>query len=323
MASYLTKIYRYDITTGIMTALTGVLPGLDDLVPLSGVGGHTVPDYWFFEQKAEQFGAIDPTTGHITEVPLPAGDNPQVDGITAGPGGTVWFTEPNTNRIGMIDTDTGAITEFPVPTPGALPYGIVEGPDGNMWFTEAGANRVGRINFTNHGIQEFLIDSSGHDGAEGITVGPDSNLWFTLTGINKVGVMNPKTGVMVGEYGVPTANAGLSQIVSDPANGTIWFTEAGANQVGSINPTTKAVAEFATPTAALLPGRSRSPRAGTSGSSSRTPVGSQNCTRTARSASRSTSSRDSIRYRPPSSARRPFPSGRSIRKARGWANRCP
>lgn len=123
-----------------------------------------------------------------------------------------------------------------------------------MWFTEEGANRIGMINSTNHGIHEYLIDSSGHDEPEGITVGPDSNLWFTLAGINKIGAMNPNTGAMVGEYNVPTANAGLSQIVSDPANGTIWFTEAGANQVGSINPTTQAVAEFATPTAGSSPG---------------------------------------------------------------------
>ena len=38
---------------------------------------------------------------------------------------------------------------------------------------------------------------------------------------------------MVGEYGVLTANAGLSQIVSDPADGTLWFTEAAADKVGS------------------------------------------------------------------------------------------
>ena len=177
-----------------MTALTSTLPGLDDLVPLTGSGGHSVPDYWFFEETADKFGAIDPTTGHITEIPLPDNANAQVAGITAGPGGTVWFTESNTNRIGMIDTDTDEITEFPVPTPGAQPYGIVEGPDGNIWFTEAGANQIGRINPTTHVIQEFPIDSSGNDQAEGIAVGSDSNLWFTLTGINKIGVMNPNDG---------------------------------------------------------------------------------------------------------------------------------
>ena len=97
------------------------------------------PDYWFFEETADKFGMLDPTTGQITEIPLSTTANPQVDGITAGPDGTVWFTEFNTNQIGMIDTDTDQITEFPLNTPGADPYGIVEGPDGNIWFTEAGA----------------------------------------------------------------------------------------------------------------------------------------------------------------------------------------
>ena len=242
------------MSTGKMTALTSPLPGLDDLVPLSGSSGHSVPDYWFFEENADKFGTIDPTTGQITEVPLPDNAGTQVTGITAGPGGTVWFTETNTNRIGMIDTDTDKITEFPVPTPNAQPYGIVEGPDGTIWFTEAGANRIGRINPTTHVIQEFPIDSSGNDEAEGIAFGPDNNLWFTLTGTNKIGVMNSTTGAMIGEYSVPTAGAGLDQIVSDPADGNLWFTESAADKVGRINPSTKAIAEFAAPTADAAPG---------------------------------------------------------------------
>jgi streptogramin lyase len=248
------KIYGYDITTGKLTAVTSPLPGLDDLVPLQGIGGHSAPPYWFVEQAALKFGAIDPTTGQIREIPFMTSGNPQIDGITAGPGGTVWFTEFNTNRIGMINTDTDQITEFPLTTTNAHPYGIVEGPDGNIWFTEAGANQIGKIYPTTHVIQEFPIDSSGNDAAEGITVGPDSNLWFTLTGTNKIGVMNPIPGAIVAEYSVPSANAGLSQIVSDPADGTIWFTEANTNQVGRINVTTETVSEFPLPTAGAGPG---------------------------------------------------------------------
>jgi virginiamycin B lyase len=253
VASFLGAIYQYNITSGKLTALTSPLRGLDDLVPLQGTGGHSVPHYWFFEEAANKFGAIDPTTGQITETPPLTHANTQVEGITAGLGGTLWFTEFNTNQIGMIDTDTDKITEFPLPTPGAQPFGIVRGPDGNLWFTEAGANQVGRINPTTGIIQEFPIDSSGSDQAESITVGPDSNLWFTLTGTNKIGAMNPTTGKMVGEYSVPTANAGLAQIVSDPADGNLWFTEAGADQVGRIDPATGAIAEFAVPTAGAAP----------------------------------------------------------------------
>ena len=66
--------------------------------------------------------------------------------------------------------------------------------------------------------------------------------------------MNPTTGAMIGEYSVPTANAGLTQIVSNPADGNLWFTEAAADKVGWINPTTKAIAEFPLPTAGAAPG---------------------------------------------------------------------
>ncbi len=245
------RIYRYNIATGKLTALTNPLPGLDDLVPLSGSGGHSVPDYWFFEETADKFGAINPTTGQITEIPLGTAD-PQVDGITPGPGGTIWFTEYNTNRIGMIDTDTDKITEFPLTTPNAHPYGITEGPDGTIWFTEAGANRIGKINPTTYAIQDFPINSSGGQ-PESITVGPDSNLWFVLAGVDGIGVMNPTTGAMIAEYSVPTPNAGLSQIVSDPADGSLWFTEESADKVGSVNATTKLFAEFPVPTAGAAP----------------------------------------------------------------------
>jgi virginiamycin B lyase len=247
------RIYRYNITTGTLAALSSALSGLDDIVPLSGVGAHSVPDYWFFEETAGKFGAINPTTGSITETPPLITPNAQVNGITNGPDGTIWFTEFNTNKIGMIDTDTDAITEFTLPTPGAEPYGIIEGPDANMWFAEAGADQIGSINPATHVIQEFPIDSSGNGEPEGITVGPDSNLWFTLTGTDEIGVMGPYNGRMVGEYSVPTVDAGLEGIVSDSADGNLWFTETAADQIGRINPTTGIVSEFAVPTAGALP----------------------------------------------------------------------
>jgi streptogramin lyase len=134
-------------------------------------------NHWFFEQTADQFGFINPSTGLITEIPLLSISNPDVAGITAGPNGYVWFTAYNTSQIGEINTANDQVTLFPTITPGAEPYGIVEGPDGNMWFTEAGTNQIGMISPTTRAMQEFPIDSSGNDEAERITIGPDHNLW--------------------------------------------------------------------------------------------------------------------------------------------------
>ena len=151
-------------------------------------------NYWFFEKNADQFGVINPTTGHIIEIPLLSASTPSVNGITAGPNGTVWFTESALNQIGMINTATDQISLFPAITRGAEPYGIVEGSDGNLWFTEANKNQVGMINPTTHAMKEFPIDASGDDQAEGITVGPDGNLWLTLTGTDQIAVLSPSTG---------------------------------------------------------------------------------------------------------------------------------
>ncbi len=201
-------------------------------------------NYWFFEETADQFGVINPSTGHITEIPLLSSANPQVDGITAGPNGTVWFTEFNTNQIGVIDTATDQISLFPAITPGAEPYGIVEGPDGNIWFTEAGKNQIGMINPTTHVMEEFPIDASGDDQAEGITVGPDGNLWITLTGADKIAVMSPLTGALLHEYAVNTAGAEPNSITLGP-DGNLWFTESATGNVAMIT-TVGNVTEFST-----------------------------------------------------------------------------
>ena len=213
----------------------------------SGVGPIAAgPDgnYWFFEETADQFGVINPSTGKITEIPLLSGSSAQVDGITAGPNGYVWFTANGTSQIGAINTTNDQITVFSTSTPSADPYGIVEGPDGNIWFTEAGTNKIGMINTTTHAMEEFPIDSSGTDQAEGITVGPDGNLWVTLTGTDKIAVMSPSTGALLHEYPVKTAKAAPSSITVGPDR-NLWFTESAAKNVGMIT-TAGTVTEFST-----------------------------------------------------------------------------
>ncbi len=192
-------------------------------------------NYWFYEKTANQLASINPSTGHITEIPLLTSANPGIDGLAAGPNGTLWFTEFNTNQVGEINTANDQISLVPAITPGSQPYGIVEGPDGNMWFTEAGANKIGMINPTTHVVHEYAIDSLGTDEAEGITVGPDKNLWFTLTGTDQIGVMNPTTGNMVAEYAVKTANAAPNSITLG-SDGNLWFTESATYKVGTITP---------------------------------------------------------------------------------------
>ena len=89
--------------------------------------------------RFNQFGVINPTTDHITEVPLPTAVA-IVGGITAGPKGTVWFTALNTNQIGVINTATDQVSFFPVITPGAQPSGDRRRP-GRQYSVHRGKER--------------------------------------------------------------------------------------------------------------------------------------------------------------------------------------
>src|SRR5262249_6909957 len=90
----------------------------------------TGPDgrLWFTAPASNEIGAINPTTGAVTDLTIPtARSNP--GGITAGPDGDVWFTETYVNRIGRIDPTTDTITELTIPTSGSAPEDITVGPD--------------------------------------------------------------------------------------------------------------------------------------------------------------------------------------------------
>lgn len=133
---------------------------------------------WFTE-RADRIGRINPSTGAITEFPLPkicgssAGCIPV--GIVAGPDDNLWFTEINGNNIGRIST-IGVITEYPLLTANSVPEGITAGPDGNLWFAEYNGNNIGRISPTSkHKLDEFAVPTA-NSGPVGIIAGSDGNM---------------------------------------------------------------------------------------------------------------------------------------------------
>ena len=68
----------------------------------------------------------------------------------------------------------------------------------------------------------------------GVCVAPDSDLWFTANFANKIGRMKPD-GTMVGEYPIPTPNAGARCITAWP-DGRLFFTAFDAGFIGEVIP---------------------------------------------------------------------------------------
>jgi virginiamycin B lyase len=89
-------------------------------------------------------GRIMPTTGVVTEYPLPTAyvgaNTVGHTGITRGPDGAIWFTWGGSrdNGIGRV-TPSGAMTEYLADLSGPLAIG----PDSRLWV--GGGGQVGRI----------------------------------------------------------------------------------------------------------------------------------------------------------------------------------
>ena len=70
-----------------------------------------------------------------------------------------------------------------------------------------------------------LADVVGGAGPYGLIEGPDSQIWFTENTLNKVATDDTFSGMVAGDYSVPTAESGPYMMARAP-NGGIWFTES-------------------------------------------------------------------------------------------------
>jgi virginiamycin B lyase len=96
---------------------------------------------WFTEYTAPKVGAIDPSTGTMTEYSMPTGSYP-FDIVSAC--GNLWISEKGTNNIGMMTT-SGTLTEYAAGTYNNQPARLAVGPDGNVWFTAYTGNSIAKI----------------------------------------------------------------------------------------------------------------------------------------------------------------------------------
>jgi virginiamycin B lyase len=192
----------------------------------------------------------------FNEFPLPDLPRPHfgtdrilLDGITAGPDGTVWFTDTDAGAIGSI-TPNGSFTEFvqdhTFPN-ASFVQGIATGADGNLWFgglLNVTGPRIGRITpdgtATRFPIPFF--DVPGTDEQEqnvsGLTAGPDGNVWYNESvypGFQAIGRVTPD-GQAAALYLSPTSNAfGTGGITTGP-DGKVWFITGNRGELGRITP---------------------------------------------------------------------------------------
>ncbi|HYW00823.1 MAG TPA: copper resistance protein CopC [Candidatus Acidoferrum sp.] len=183
---------------------------------------------WFAETGTGSIGRYDPTTGALSEYPLPqTGSRPFY--IATGNNGTLWISETQYNQIVMFDTSTNTFKTYSIPTSGSVPGGLSLDNLGNVWFTEEIGNNIGRLNPTTGVITEFQIPTTDSIPIQ-TAVDQRGFAWFTESKGEKIGMINPSNGTITEFQPQNGTLLGPTGITIAP-NGSVWFTEHGGNRI--------------------------------------------------------------------------------------------
>ena len=192
--------------------------------------------FWIpYYGRANKIGELNPTTGVITEYPVPETNTAAIHSAVPAPDGSVWLTEQGTNKIGRWDPETKKITEF---QDDWGKHTIRIGTDGQVWST-GGLNRFDPKYQTFTHIGEV-------PSAYGISVDPVGNVWFAeLRADGRIGKVDAKT-LQVTKYQPPTAT-GFPRRIQVDSDGTVWFAEFQGGKIGQFDPKTERFKEFTLP----------------------------------------------------------------------------
>jgi virginiamycin B lyase len=182
---------------GVETAFGDTNPGTGSpgLTPGAyGIATGSDGRLWFthgsLNGSAGIIGALNPTTGVITEYPIASGTNGLA--IVAGLDGALWFTAQTASGISLNRiTTSGTFTAYNSPLAGVPPLTI--GPDGNVWSIDQNSGYLYDFaeNFTPTSYAGTTNLNYGFAyNYPGITTGPDGNVWFTESQFNKIGRLN-------------------------------------------------------------------------------------------------------------------------------------
>lgn len=201
---------------------------------------------WFVGQRGDYLGWLEPESGEIGRLDLPAGTGPHHQIVDAE--GHIWIAGNRDAYIGRYDPASGQFTRVEMPDGVPRdPHTLIMDQGGQyLWFTAQGANRIGRLNVSTF---ELDIVDVATEGARpyGIDIDANGTVWVVLPGTNKIAAVNPQTLQLV-EITLPRDGARPRRIgVTD--NGYVWYVDYAEGYVGAFDPSTNGVQEWRAPNA--------------------------------------------------------------------------
>jgi len=173
--------------------------------------------------------------------------NASLQGVTAGPDGTIWFAETTAKRIGHIipcQTNSCYVTDYGPPPNVEITFPIQLAVDrgGVVWFTDHGRGQFGSFNPSTGEWRVFGIgycsESYNPDCPVGLpnAISLDSNgmIWFSEHFAGRVAKYDPTIGSLT-EYFVPATTIPYVWWMWPGPGNLVWFTAFGLGDIGYVN----------------------------------------------------------------------------------------
>src|SRR5580700_4676677 len=214
---------------------------------------------WYSNFGEQTLGALDPTTGKVTEYPLPLLKPDAPTGsldLEFDPSGNPWVAMMYQQAVATLDRKTGKVTTYPLAVEHQNPkvqIGMLDprnsNVDGKVWFSEGGSRTLFRLDpktGTMEQIDPFRdVPKNVFHAEYGIVSDPQNNIWFFDFADRNVGRTDKSTGATT-LFAVPTAASRPRRGHMD-ADGRITFAEFAADRVGVMDVKSEQIREFQTP----------------------------------------------------------------------------
>lgn len=128
---------------------------------------------WFCRMGDDKLGSIDPGSGAVSELALPAGSRPRR--MATAPDGSLWVTLYGSGKLAQVNPiGRRLIREVALPAgPGGGPYAVTVDGAGMVWANEietdtvlrfnpaSGESRVTKLPTPGAGIRKMVVDAQG------------------------------------------------------------------------------------------------------------------------------------------------------------------
>jgi virginiamycin B lyase len=220
---------------------------------------------WYSSFGEPNLGRLDPTSGKVTEYPLPL-QKPEFPvgslGLRADPDGNLWLGMMYQAGAAKFDRKSETVRVFSLPKEVNIDAAQVNmvspqrsSVDGKVWTQNNGFAGIHRLDLASGTVETFepFRDAPKGQAHNIYDVIPDSrnNVYFTDFRQQHIGRIDAKTG-KIALYPTPTANSAPRRGMMDPQD-RLWFGEYRGNRIGMFDTKSETFREWPAPTPWFAP----------------------------------------------------------------------